>query len=211
MSPQKHCVSILRPHFSSTEHTNTENEAQNNCICIPTLAPSCLTPPKKREQQRPVKTRQPSFLCPGLRHAFQGGWVRPQVTPRFIALLLSSCSFLLVFRSLSGQGAVGQWSLAIPRLGECPGSGKVSRRDPKTRLPTLECCPSAEKGSRTRQATKPVGAFQGSLYTGWALAFFRQAEDSILNPGTEPQNRTAGPAPARPPRGPAMPGECECV
>lgn len=139
------------------------------------------------------------------------GGVRPQVTPRFIALLLSSCSFLLVFRSLSGQGAVGQWSLVIPRLGEGPGSGKVSRRDPKTHLPTLECCPSAEKGSRTRQATKPVGAFQGSLYTGWALAFFRQAEDSIRNPGTEPQNRTAGPAPARPPRGPAMPGECECV
>lgn len=141
------------------------------------------------------------------------GGVRPQVTPQ-----IHSFCFCPLAPSCWSSGlcqariqTVGQWSLVISRLGEGPGSGKVSRRDPKTRLPTLECRPPAENGSRTRQATKPVGAFQGSLYTGWALAFFRQAEDSILNPGTEPQNRTAGPVPARPPKGPAMPGECECV
>lgn len=93
----------------------------------------------------------------------QEGGVRSQVTPQVhIVLLLSSCSFYspsgLCQARDSGAVELG----AIPRLPEGSGSEQVSGRDPKTHLPASEC-----RASRTRQsvpaATKPVGAFKGSL------------------------------------------------
>lgn len=68
------CFHPQTPFQSSTEHTNTENEAQNNCICIPILAPSCLTPHKKTSTAEASQNQVAILPLPRAKACFPG-WV----------------------------------------------------------------------------------------------------------------------------------------
>lgn len=115
-----------------------------------------------------------------------------------------------------GQARLHSWGVepgTIPRLGKGPGMGLVSKGEPKTHLPAVEHSPHS-KGWQGRPHTlrrHQEGAFQGDpvFWAGLELPQTGRGWQSEAKEGTT--ERTARPAPARPPEGPTMAGECECV